>query len=382
MKRKGTFLNPKGFPYIPAKLKKKGWRIHIEYYVFSIEKNDLVRKRVSKFMGKTPAEKLKDAQTMVHKINRLLSSGYIIGKPTKKVQKALSIKEAMEFAVKTKSQTIGKTTRGNYRSFSKIFYKYLRENKKLTIPVKEFDQAQIYFFFDWLFEERKVGNRTRNNYKDFLNAMFNQLIDRKVIDENPVKGIKDLPTMSNINIPFTKKEEEILKKYLKEKMPELYLFTRFIYFGFLRPVEICRLRIKHIDLENHIILVRPHLTKNKKQLPVVITSQLEKYIKQMNLDDYPPHWHVFSKGLKPGPEELYETRVSEMHRKALEETGLYNEELTMYSWKHTGNCNAYRAGVDIKSIQAQNRHHSLQMTEIYLRSLGLRLSKDLKNIEW
>jgi len=44
---------------------------------------------------------------------------------------------------------------------------------------------------------------------------------------------------------------------------------------------------------------------------------------------------------------------------------------TFYSWKHTGVVDAYKAGVDIKSLQAQLRHYSLEETDIYLRNLGL-----------
>lgn len=384
MKRKGSLLNPKGFPYVPAKLKKNGWKILVEYYVYSLDKNDLVRKRVFKFLGETDQQRLKDAQSVVHNINRLLANGYMIGKAKAKAKtKTLSIKEGIEIGVKTKSQVIGKTAKGNYRSYMNVFIEYLNKEKKARIPVDDFDQAEVHLFFDWLFETREIGNRTRNNYKSFLNAIFNQLIERNLLEKNPCSGIKNLPTIVSRNIPFTKQEETILKTYLKQKMPELYLFTRFVYFGFLRPVEITRLLIKHVDVKNRIILVRPELSKNKKQMPVVITSQLLKYIEEMDLDQYPPHWYIFSKDeLKPGPSRIYETRVSEMHRKALQETNLYNGEINLYAWKHTGNCNAYRAGVDIKSIQAQNRHHSLQMTEIYLRSLGLRISSDLKNLEW
>ena len=75
-------------------------------------------------------------------------------------------------------------------------------------------------------------------------------------------------------------------------------------------------------------------------------------------------------------------RVSELHRKALEESGLYDGKLTLYSWKHTGVCNAYRAGVDIKTLQGLLRHHSLDMTAIYMRSLGLRVDENLKGKRW
>lgn len=61
---------------------------------------------------------------------------------------------------------------------------------------------------------------------------------------------------------------------------------------------------------------------------------------------------------------------------------MWDGELTLYSWKHTGNVRAYEAGVDILTIQEQNRHHNLAMTEVYLRSLGLRVKRELLDKDW
>ena len=44
----------------------------------------------------------------------------------------------------------------------------------------------------------------------------------------------------------------------------------------------------------------------------------------------------------------------------------------MYGWKHTGNVDSFLAGVDPYDLMRQNRHHSLEQTMNYLRSMGLR----------
>ena len=43
---------------------------------------------------------------------------------------------------------------------------------------------------------------------------------------------------------------------------------------------------------------------------------------------------------------------------------------------------AFRACQNIKKLQSHLRHHSLEMTDIYLKSLGLVIDKELKNKEW
>lgn len=56
------------------------------------------------------------------------------------------------------------------------------------------------------------------------------------------------------------------------------------------------------------------------------------------------------------------------------------KNFTLYSWKHTGVVNAYHAGIDIKSIQMQCRHHSIQQTDTYLKSLGFTDNEEILRI--
>jgi len=58
------------------------------------------------------------------------------------------------------------------------------------------------------------------------------------------------------------------------------------------------------------------------------------------------------------------------HKHFLEKLG-FDDRHTLYSWKHTGVVKAYLAGVDIKSLQRQCHHHSIEMADNYLKSLGL-----------
>ena len=67
----------------------------------------------------------------------------------------------------------------------------------------------------------------------------------------------------------------------------------------------------------------------------------------------------------------------ERHKKILKELDLWGKDYTLYSWKHTGVVSAYKARIDIKSIQLQCRHYSLEQTDIYLKSLGLYKDRDV-----
>lgn len=389
--KKVRLINALGHPYRPAMLvenDKTGW--YIEFWVHNQTTDQLQRKRLFRIEGNNRAQRRADATRQIREINRLLLKGYGMKSqepkepPPASVPKPeiLTTRKAWERAVEIKKMETGKRNNANYNSSSNVFYIWLKESERENKPISELESTDIYAFLDWLKEVRGVGNQTRNNYLVYVRACLNALVKRKIIQDNPSEGISDLLTTGTRNIPFTTEEMEKLNNHLKHNQPDLYNFTRFIYYGFMRPIELVRLKVKHIDLKNRIILTRAGMTKNRKQMPVVITSQLLPVIESMKLDQYPGEWYVFSRDLLPGDKQIWRNRVSELHTEVLRELEMYNGELTMYSWKHTGNCNAYRAGVDIKSLQMQNRHHNLEMTEKYLSSLGLRISKELKNLEW
>ena len=65
--------------------------------------------------------------------------------------------------------------------------------------------------------------------------------------------------------------------------------------------------------------------------------------------------------------------MGERFRKLIKALNL-GKDYTLYSWKHSGVVVAYKAGIDIKTIQSQCRHKSLEQTDIYLKSLGLSMN--------
>jgi integrase len=137
-----------------------------------------------------------------------------------------------------------------------------------------------------------------------------------------------------------------------------------------------------VDLPIKIINIPSSVSKNGKQQSVTITAPLAKAIEKMKLQKVNLEWKLFSRDLLPGPVEIFRNRVSERHRRALDAIGITGRDVTLYSWKHTGVVNAFRAGLDIKKLQSHLRHHSLEMTDIYLKSLGLVIDKELENKEW
>jgi integrase len=292
------------------------------------------------------------------------------------------LKDALLDVLAVKIASSRHRTKLTYTSVINIFVEFLN-NKNYDLLAKDFSQKHFYEFRDYLLTVKKVANITANNYLGHLKVFFNALVAREIIEKSPTKGVLNLQTtVGSSNIAFTKDEQTKLEQYLMSNEIGLYYFTRFIYYGFIRPKELLELQIRHIDLEKNKITLPANISKNKKQEWVTIPKALRELITEMKLDILPKNYYIFSKDLLPGVQSKHRNMVTNLHSQVLKKTNMYNGNLTLYSWKHTGVCNAYKAGLDIVSLQKQLRHHSLAMTEIYLKSLSLIDNDNVLNANW
>ncbi|MDO7847683.1 site-specific integrase [Hymenobacter sp. M29] len=152
--------------------------------------------------------------------------------------------------------------------------------------------------------------------------------------------------------------------------PQLYLFLQMAYYTFLRPRrELALLRVE--DLKGDTIWVRPEHDKNRVGRFVTIPPALNFLLTQMGIQDYPPHYFLFTKKRVPGLKPVGEAYFYKQLRKILVKLGMDGLEYTLYGLKHTSNIQLYRATKDLALIQRQNGHTTLAQTSTYLRSLGL-----------
>lgn len=241
---------------------------------------------------------------------------------------------------------------------------------KGTIYMEDLNRQLIRQFMDSM-TSRNYKGYTVNGIRSYISSLFNLWADRQEEPPvNPFKGIPHSHEEIGRNVSFSESERLQLWEYLKTHNPELYLFTRFIFFTFIRPIELLRLRVGDIRPEMGEIIIQAHQSKNKRQQSVVIPDAFKEEIRAMNLESFPMDYALFSTNLKPGAKFRGRNMVTVDHTKVLRHLKM-KPDLTLYSWKHTGVVVAYTSGIDVYSIMRQLRHHSLDQTMIYLKSLGL-----------
>lgn len=366
--------------YVPAKLHDCGGKLknskgeNADWYVyFKVRNPDTgqmhpLAKRGKINYLKTVTERRREGRFLVNLINELLSQGKLSPFKTKEPQ--VSLIELFQKETELKKNNLRRRTWQSYTYSTGLLIKWMRLNNLENLEPQEFTKAHAREFCDYMIREKKYAGITFNDRKRDIGIYFNAFVDREVISVNPFKKIKSLPQEMGKNIAFSPAQQKKLIEYLKKKNYRLYLFTQFIYFCYLRPIEILRLKVSNIDLKRNVITIYGNQSKNKKTETVVIPEAFKKIVSEMNLNKYSADDYIFGRGLLTCDKSLGRNSVTSLHTKFLRKLKFHNH-LTMYSHKATGNVNAFKAGIDIYSIMRQNRHASINQTMTYLKSLGL-----------
>lgn len=240
---------------------------------------------------------------------------------------------------------------------------------------KNVSTEMVNNFLIWL-QHRKVINNTIAKYRNTLYTLYNKAIEQELTDYNPVKKVKAIKQQPKSLMYFSDTQIANLKKEISTENKQLWFGVQLLFYCFIRPTEQRSLRVRDVNLDYSFIEITGDISKNKKTEKVVIP---EVFLKDLQfLRKYPKNYYLLSKDLEPGTKQIGIKWLNEQHNKflkKLEITGRY----AFYSWKHTGVVKCVQKGLNIRDIQNQLRHHSLDMVQEYLKNLGVLQSIDLKN---
>lgn len=260
----------------------------------------------------------------------------------------------------------------------------LLEEKKLFLRRKSYTTicSKIKIFLAWLgtqpltpetakaFFHHLLKTRhstTYNAYRQTLTQIFKELGYEHCFEEIKTRSGSRTPARY-----FQPHHIKRLKARIEEADPELWLFIQFLFYCFIRPGELRLLRAGDILLDEARILVRAEISKNKRAQYVAIPDAFLPSLKQ--LQRLTPSELIFRDD-KDASKPLAINRMANRHRKILKELG-FGVEYKLYSWKHTGSVMVVKAGGNLKELQVQLRHHSLDQVDEYLRQMGVQdLSK-------
>jgi integrase/recombinase XerD len=365
----------------PAKFHEKNGDLNqrwcVDYYFEHPETNKLERQIIwisSKI--KTRGERRRKGDELKAEINRKLQAGWNPYENNLQIIKTLRL--AFDHLLELKKFNARKRTRTDYKCVFKYFIIYLENIGKSNITAGDVNYIIALNYFEWIQKERNLSNYTLNNHLIYLKAAFNILIKREYCAFNPFLNIKKFEIEDSGILAFSEAETKLISETLPMYNRQLYIISLLIYYCYIRPQEICRLRIYNIDLKHKEIIIFANQSKNKKQESVGIPEVLFEELLNSNLDKYPSDYLFCSKGFLPGEIEIAPTRIAEAWRIYADSVGLPKTK-HMYHLKHTSNGRAVDMGLSLRDLQLQNRHSTLAMTDKYVRRFRTSVSKEFLN---
>ena len=278
---------------------RKSW--YVRWYFLNPKTNKLERQvniksgvnRLSKM-----TDRIKRLKKIKNHVKKAIKDGY---SPYEKIndnfeteKKYINIKDALKKAHDHSNLTVSKVTSNDYFYAKEQFLKFIGSTNQLK-DIKEVNKTTILKFLNQKLE--KTSARTRNNYKSSLSALFTVLENKlNLIERNFIKDISNEKTKVKTDRTFTKTELKNIVEWLKYTDPYLLTYIRFIAYNFLRPVEVNRLKVKDINLEESLLYFQ---AKNKplkiKRIPSIFIDD----IKALNLHLYNAEHFLFTPKNEP-----------------------------------------------------------------------------------
>ena len=296
--------------------------------------------------------------------------------------KEINIKDAIELAINNAKAVMKESSFRDYNYRLKRFEKWLNE-KQVYGNISNITKKTVTSFLNETLEKNSAKNR--NNLRANISIFFSFLEENEYVAENFVKKIKVINTKPERNKTYSQKQVQTIFETLEKQDKELHLFIKFISYNFLRPLEVCRLKVKDIDIKNASLTIQ---TKNKtlktQIIPKILLQDLY-FLENKKPDNFlftpfgfAQEWNVSEVGRR----DYWTKRFSKIKK----QLGL-GKDYTMYSFRHTYITHLYRelrksyTPFETKSnIMLITGHSTMTALEKYLRDIDAELPEDYSHL--
>ncbi|AUC13793.1 hypothetical protein BTO06_00905 [Tenacibaculum sp. SZ-18] len=339
---------------------------------------------------KTKTERIDFLNQSKRALKQLLDSGYTPQDLKSKLEDskenfqevAYSVKKALDFAYDIAKNLVGDSTLKGYRSYKNKFLDFIGEENQLK-EITWVDKKIVLKFLNHVLNE--TSPRTRNNARTDLSALFGILEKQEIIEENFIKSIHKEDAKSKTDRRFTDKQLLEITNAVRKNNIALLLVLKFVSYNFLRPIEVCRLKVKDVDLDQGLLFFK---AKNKPTKVKRIPSVLLEELRSGNFNTYPGDYSLVSMNGKPGvwqiKPESKRDYFTKIFKEIKDELGL-DSKFGMYSFRHSYITNLFRylrTTKDLSYNQAVDAlmpitgHDSKEGLKNYLHKIDADIPKD------
>lgn len=305
------------------------------------------------------------ALDICHQINKLIESGVDPKHHIIDTSDALTIVQAVEKMIQIRIGNSRKErSKFTFKSQGKRFLEWIKMREIDMLPVQSFNKTLAMEYLDYL-SINDIRGRTWNNYLADARTNFEEIRRRELILVNPFADIPKKREGDKLRDPFTHEQLVSYAEFLKANNLNFYICSCLCFYAAIRPSEIVRLKVKHINMELRYITMTGAITKNSKQQVIPIFDEFHRILKDWGIDKLDGEMYLVGSGLRPNFTHTRSIRISDYFRKLMGILG-YGMETQFYSLKDTMAIQLVQNGHDIRFIQYFLRHSDLETTAKYL----------------
>ena len=365
-----------GFTY-PKLHTGKSW--YVDFYATDPTSGEMRRKKYKLDGLKKISEKKRRAAEIIEAVTRQLRSGWNPWVNTQESRGFTLLSDVLSRYMEYIERKSRKKTKHSYQSRVNILNQYL---SSCVLPIKyayQFDGAFVNDYLDWLYLDRGVSERTRNNYRGWCYSFGEFLVSRKYIDSNPVDHIPALDEKKKHRKDLTSKMLKQMRAHLNREDKHFLLACYMEYFTFIRPTELSYLKVGDISIKDKTIFVSEDFSKNKKSAKVALNDTLLKLMIELGVLSAPSSYFLFGKHFKPSPDRCNADQYNRRWKKMREALG-WGDEYQFYSLKDSGIRDlANEQGVVVARDQA--RHSDVSTTNRYIQENSMLVHSEVKQFK-
>lgn len=295
-----------------------------------------------------------------------------------------SIAEAFDKTMQLKERVLKANSYSRYKSRINQFRTWLTQTKKYkeTQDISTITKKTVIEYLNAML--MRSSARNRNNSRTDIASLFQVMYDNDIIAENFVKQISVLKSIPERNKTYKAEMVNTIMSHLEKKDEVLLLFVQFISYGFLRPIEICRLKVGDIEIEKSLMYIR---AKNKpvkiKIIPEILKnmipdlSNVDKELSLITPEGLCQTWDI--------SDDNKRDFFSKRYKKVKDELNI-GENYGLYSFRHTFVTKIYKSlRKDKTPFEAKSAlmeitgHNTMQALEKYLRDIDAELPEDFSS---
>lgn len=355
-----VFLNYRPAHYVCAKTCK-----YVSYSVINPKTNKFTVKKIKLNFIKSAKERREYAEKLCMKINKQLADGFNPFLAQNPDLKLIRLSAAiMDFLKKKRRElelkTICEATFTDYQQQLKTFAEFLQTD----IYLHELAENHVVTFLDNMFIEKKVTAYTRNHYLLTIRVFLRFCVQKNYIQTNVAASIqneKNGPKKREVIPPETL---QMIFKYLEDIQQNFYLLACWLLYAcFIRPTEICGLKISNINFQNQTIFIPAEISKNKKSQVVTIPQNVADFILRLRVWTYTQDFYIVGQGYKPSAKKITEKNLRSFWLK-LRKILQFSDKYQFYSLKDTGITRMLNI-LNIAEVRDQARHSNISITDVY-----------------